>query len=470
MTDSEVADQAGSQTWDVDPCRFQTILNSISDGVFAVDDKWRITCFNRAAEQTLGITREQAVGRLCHEVLRANICRDACALRYTMETGHPVVNLAVHLTDSSNRRVPVTISTAVVRDDQGNIIGGVETFRNLALVRKMLEEIERDHPFEDFVTADPYIRHLFEILPTMARSESCILIRGETGTGKSLLARIAHRLSDRREGPLITVSCGSLPETLLESELFGYKAGAFTGAVKDRAGRIAAAEGGTLFLDEIGDLPLAMQVKLLRFLQDHVYERLGDPAPRKADVRLVTATNQDLKQRIEAGAFRRDLYYRINVLSVEISPLRDRLNDVPLLAQHFLERFSMLRGKQVTGISPRALDLLMQYDFPGNVRELENIVEHAFVFCPGAEIGVEHLPDPIRGQEGAGPPSPSSMDDLEARFLVDALRRNDWHRARTARQLGMHRTTLLRKIRKHGIALPATDGRAARRRKAGLAE
>ncbi|MFO7608391.1 MAG: sigma 54-interacting transcriptional regulator [Candidatus Krumholzibacteriia bacterium] len=302
----------------------QLLLDSTSDGVFAVDLNRRIIAFNRAAELTLGIDRARAIGRPCHEVIRSAACRECCPLELARQTGEPVVNLAVDLLDASDRRVPVTMSSAELRDRRGRVIGGVETFRNLTWVKDLLHEVERRHPFAEIVSDDPHMQHVFEILPTLAQSESTILLHGETGTGKSLIARAVHNLSPRRERPLVTINCGALPETLLESELFGYRAGAFTGATRDRQGRIAAAEGGTLFLDEIGDMSPAMQVKLLRFLQDHVYEPLGDTRPVHADVRLVAATNRSLPQLVAEGRFRRDLFYRINVLNLELPPLRGR--------------------------------------------------------------------------------------------------------------------------------------------------
>jgi PAS domain S-box-containing protein len=445
----------------VTPELAEMLFNSTSDGVFAVNDQMRIIAFNKAAEKILGISKEEALGRPCHEVLQANICHDNCALKYTLETNQPVVNLAVELRDARSRRIPVTISSAALRDAKGRVIGGVETFRNMNWVRKLVRDVEHHHPFADIVTDDPQMRHIFEILPTISASESCVLIHGETGTGKNLIAKALHILSPRRKGPLIIVNCGALPETLLESEIFGYRAGAFTGAVRDRKGRIAAAEGGTLFLDEIGDMPLSMQVKLLRFLQDHVYERLGDDRTFHADVRIVTATNRNLMRLVDEGAFRRDLYYRINVLSIELPPLRDRRRDIPLLVQAFLDRHSQQRGKQLAGISSKAI--LMDHDYPGNVRELENIVEHAFVLCPGPEIEVQHLPQHLVAKATSVQTAPAQeFSQLEARFLRDALERNRWNRQATANELGIHKTTLLRRVRRLGLQLPKVDGRSTR--------
>jgi len=440
--------------------RFETILASVSDGVFAVDSSWRLTCFNRAASETLGIPREQALGRPCHEVISANICPDACALRYTMETGQPIVDMLIHMQDINGRRVPATISTALIRDAAGRIVGGVETFRNLNLVKRVLSQVEQTDPFMDFVSCDPAVKQIFDILPTIAQSYGTVLIRGATGTGKSLIAGIIHRLSKRREKPLVTVNCGALPETLLESELFGYRAGAFTGAVRDHPGRIASASGGTLFLDEIGDLPLATQIKLLRFLQDRVYERLGDVKPRQADVRVLTATTQNLERMIEAGSFRRDLYYRINVLSMEIPPLIDRPGDIAMLVQHFIDKYSTRNEKRVIGIDDEAMGILRRYGYPGNVRELENAIESACVLCVGPEITPADLPvDLCQSVQSSSAVPADSLADNEAQFILKVLQRNGWHRGKAASELGLHRSTLMRRIHRLGITLPEVDGR-----------
>jgi PAS domain S-box-containing protein len=445
--------------------RFEAVLNSISDGVFAVDSEWRITCFNAAAERTLGVRRGDAIGRPCDEIFRSNICEEACALRYTMETGRPIVNLLIHITDAQGTQVPVTISTALLKDPRGKVIGGVETFRDLNMVRQLVRDVEGNAGGEGIITADPRIKKLLEIVPTIARSDSTVLIEGESGTGKGLLARAIHRASARSDGPMVTINCGALPEQLLESELFGYKAGAFTDAKRDKPGRVETAAGGTLFLDEIGDLPLPIQVKLLRLLQERLYEPLGGVRSRKADVRVVAATNHNLGRMVEEGTFRRDLYYRVNVIRLEMPPLRERSADVPLLADAFLRKLSMTRGKVVEGVNRAAMQRLMRYDYPGNVRELENILEHAYVLCTGTRIGERDLPDWLLAKERAGEAGGSTtLEDVEARFIREALARNRWNRQATARELGMHKTTLHRKIRRLGIELPPTDGRTSHRK------
>ena len=434
--------------------REDVILDSIADGVFTVDLQWRVTSFNLAAERITGIPRQEAVGRLCSDVFRANICEADCALRRTMETGKPtLVNKAVYIVNARGERIPVGISTALLRDERGKVIGGVETFRDLSLVEELRKELEGRHSFADILSQNHEMHKLFDILPEVAQSESTVLIEGESGTGKELVARAIHSLSPRSKKPLIVVNCGALPDTLLESELFGYKAGAFTDARRDKPGRFALAEGGTIFLDEIGDISTALQVRLLRVLQEKVYEPLGGTQPVKANVRIVTATNKDLSALVKKGEFRQDLYYRVNVVKLSLPPLRKRMEDIPLLIDHFITRFNRLRGKDITGVSPEVLNILMKHDFPGNVRELENIIEHSFVLCRGGLILPEHLPDYLRPARGKRLP-PKTWSELEAQFIGDALRRHGWNRKATAAELGMHKTTLWRKIKRLGIEPP----------------
>lgn len=439
------------------------MFESTTDGVVAVDQQGRLTAFNRSAERSLGRDRDQVLGRPCREVLGADVCDEACLLESASASGRPMVDRAVELRDAEGRAIPATLSCAVMRDAAGRPVGGVATFRNLSWVRRPAPRPEGGEAFAEIVTEDLRTRRVLDVLPTLAESGSSVLICGETGTGKTLVARAIHDHSPRREGPFVSVNCGALPETLLESELFGYRAGAFTGAVGSRAGRVAAAEKGTLFLDEIADVPLAAQVKLLRFLQDHMYERLGDVRPIRADVRIITATNRDLARLVEDGRFRRDLYYRVNVLCLELPPLRDRGDDVALLARRFLDRLSRTRGKPVRGFSAEARRILEAYDFPGNIRELENVVEHAFVLCDGPVIETAHLPEALRRRRG-GPlrGARSELERMEAQFLLDALARNDWHHGRTAAELGVHRATLGRRIRRLGLR-PERDGRSTRR-------
>lgn len=434
------------------------ILDSIADGVFTVDHQWRITSFNRAAEKITGVPREEAVGQLCRDVLKAEICEKSCCLQKTMATGEPIVNNTVHIVNAQGQRLPISISTALLRDETGTVIGAVETFRDMSIEEKLRKTIKETYSFEDILSKNKQMHRLFGILPDVADSASTVLIEGESGTGKELFARAIHNLSPRKNRHFIAVNCGALPDTLLESELFGYRAGAFTDAKKDKPGRFKQADRGTLFLDEIGDISAAMQVRLLRVLQEKTYEPLGALESMKADVRIIAATNRTLSDLVHEGKFREDLYYRINVIRLTLPPLRDRMEDIPLLVSHFIERHNAIQQKNIGGITDEALACLMSHDYPGNIRELENIIERAFILCKGGMIEPHHMPESIymqRPAPGRQPLESLSVKDMEAIFLTNALRRNDWNRIKTARQLGMHKSTLFRKIKSLNIQIPA---------------
>jgi PAS domain S-box-containing protein len=440
----------------------EAILESISDGVFTVDQNWRITSFNRAAEQITGIAREEALGRSCSEVFRASMCEADCALRHTLETGVAIINKSAFIIDGSGRRIPISVSTALLRSRRGAAVGGAETFRDLSVVEELRKELEGRFQIGDLVSRSPAMRRIFEVVPQVAASDSTVLIQGETGTGKELLARALHSLSRRSGGPFVAVNCGALPDTLLESELFGYKAGAFTGAEKDKPGRFAVAEGGTIFLDETSEVSPALQIRLLRVLQERSYEPLGDTRTQKADVRVIAATNRDLVAQVRKGTFREDLFYRINVLKIELPALRKRKEDIPLLVDHFVGRFNRMQGKSVTDVSSEVMALLMAHDYRGNVRELENIVEHAFVLCSEGQIEARHLPSDFAAHVPleSRPSIHTSVRAVEAHVIREALRRNHYSRLATARELGMHKSTLFRKVKALGLALPEEDGRS----------
>jgi len=431
------------------------VVDSISDGVLAVDLDRRITFMNRAAERITGFSQQDAFGKHCWEVFHTNVCKDSCPLKRAMNGTASTVNRPVCITNRRGKGVPVSISATLLRDAQGTVIGGVETLRDLDLIRQLHKEHESQYVFEDMISRSKKMRELFEILPAIAESESTVLIEGESGTGKELIARAIHSLSPRKDGPFVALNCGALPDNLLESELFGYVAGAFTDAKKDKKGRFAIAKGGTLLLDEIGDVSQAMQVRLLRVLQEKIYEPLGGTVSVPADVRVIAATNKRLDQLVEANKFRNDLYYRINVMRVQLPSLQDRKEDIPLLVDHFIDRFNRLRQKNVPGFSPPALSLLLNHSFPGNVRELENIIEHASVLCGGGIIRPEHLPEYLHGER----PIPAveiagTFAEMETLFLVGALKRNNWSRKDTAAEIGINPSTLFRKIKKLGLKLP----------------
>lgn len=309
------------------------------------------------------------------------------------------------------------------------------------------------------------MQKIFALLPQIAESDSTVLIEGETGTGKEVLARVIHDLSLRKESSFVAINCGALPDTLLESELFGYKAGAFTNATKDKPGYFNAASGGTILFDELGETSPAFQVKLLRVLEEKEFQPLGSVEKQIADVRIIAATNRDLSLQVEEGGFRRDLFYRINIVRVQLPALRDRKEDIPLLIERFIAKMNRVRGKAIAGIDDQALELLMQHEYPGNIRELENIIEHAFVLCSQGQIGIHHLPahlerclTPVKKDYFS---IQSAVQSTEAEIIFSALQRNGFNRVAAAKELGIHKSTLFRKIKKFHIDLPEIDGRSS---------
>jgi len=452
------------KTYQIPPHVTEIILESVSDGVFTVDHEWRITSFNQAAEIITGISRGEALGKHCWEVFRSNMCETDCALRRTMAQGKAFVDTATYIVNSAQHRIPVVVSTALLKDDDGTVLGGVETFRDISLLEELRKELEGRYQVGDMVSRSPAMHKVFKILPQVAESDSTVLIQGETGTGKELLARAIHNLSPRKGRPFVAINCGALPDTLLESELFGYKAGAFTHATRDKPGLFAVAEGGTILLDEIGDLSPAFQVRLLRVLQERTVQPLGDTRSVRVDVRVLAATNRNLADLVGEGAFRQDLFYRINVVGLDLPPLRQRKEDIPMLVEHFIGRLQRLRGRDRTAISQEALSLLMFHDFPGNIRELENIIEHALVLCPEERIGVHCLPEKLQvtNPVAATPiEMATTLKSAEAHVILEALTRNHYNRQATARELGLHKSTLYRKIKRLSIKLPTINGRSA---------
>jgi PAS domain S-box-containing protein len=430
------------------------ILESIADGVFTIDRDWRITSFNRAAERITGVSRRRAMGQKCFDVFHANICQTACTLKKTLESGREIIDSPVDIINSRGETLPISISTAVLRDDRGRIIGGAETFRDLSAIETLRRELSGKYSSGDIVSKNEKMQKILSLLPAVAESNSTVLIQGPSGSGKELLARAIHSASPRVKGPYVIVSCGALPDTLLESELFGYVKGAFTDAKKDKPGRFARAETGTLFLDEIGDISPAVQVKLLRFLQEREYEPLGAIKPQKADVRIVAATNKNLVRLVEEGRFREDFYYRLNVVKLELPPLADRREDIPLLVDHFLRRFSLRMNKRIASISSEVIQLFMRYGFPGNIRELENAMEHAFVLCNGSQIREEHLPQELLNRAQAVPLQLSAGKDAlkiaERQTLLTMLEKHGGNRKKAAAELGISPVTLWRKLKKTG--------------------
>jgi len=433
----------------------ETILDSVADGVFTVDKQWRITSFNKAAERITGITEWEAVGKRCSEVFHADICEQGCALQRTFESGRELIDIPARILSSKGKSVPISLSTAMLKDADGRLLGAVETFRDLSALEQLRREISNQYTFEDIVGKSKAMRKIFAILPDVAESDATVLIEGPSGSGKELLARAVHNFSLRRNKPYVAVNCGALPESLFESELFGYSQGAFTDAKRSKPGRLAMAAGGTVFLDEVSELPPATQVKLLRVIQEREYEPLGAVKPVKADVRLVAATNSKLAELVSQGRFRDDLYFRLAVVRLSLPTLGERKEDIPYLVEHFIQRFNAKRGKNIAGVSPAVMEFFMRHDFPGNVRELENLIEYGFVLCHERIIDVRHLPEEFQSLARSPlepAPPPSRLQWAEADAIQASLRHHNGHLGKTARDLGVSRTTLWRKMKKFRIS------------------
>lgn len=433
------------------------ILESMTDGVFTVDLDRRInTFFNRAAEEITGFSFAEAAGQFCFDILRSSTCQTNCPLERTLQTGAPVYNHPAVIITRTGKEVPISVTTALIRDRRGKVTGALEIFRDLSALEALRKTIAGGYRLGDMISKNHRMQEIFEILPDVAESDSHILIQGPSGSGKGLLARAVHELSPRKEGPFVRVNCGALPDTLLESELFGYVRGAFTDAKKDKPGRFAAADGGTIFLDEIGDASAALQVKLLRALEDRTFTPLGGIAPVTVDVRVIAASHKDVPALVQEGAFREDLFYRLNIVKIELPPLRERREDIPLLVENCLGRLNAQKGKAMTALSDGVLARLMNHAFPGNIRELENILEHAYVLCRGTLIEEKHLPHDFIAKTdrdaGGLPASDSPLDAAEGDLIRSTLAAQGGNRVETARRLGVSRSTLWRKLRKHGVA------------------
>ena len=439
---------------------YRSILNSLAEGVFAVNRELRVGCFNQQAERLTGVKSKEALGKRLEAVFPEASAAWVKLIHDVMDSRKSVQGIRQEIVNEKQATVPVTVNASPVYDGEGEMIGVVVTLQDNQEIELLRRELRQQRTAGDIVTKDERLLRILDILPDMATSDSTILILGPTGTGKELFARAIHDASPRNIGPFVAVNCGALPDTLLESELFGYKKGAFTDAKQDKPGRFALAEGGTLFMDEVGDLSPAMQVKLMRVLQEKYYEPLGGTASEKADVRVIAATNRDLAAMVEAGEFRPDLYYRLNVVEINLPPLVEHPSDIPLLVEHLVDVLNAEKGRNIRRISPEAMRRLMDYDYPGNVRELKNIIERAYIFCRTDEICENCLPEHVCGVEkhfnmpvsDTGRMSLKGLDIARQKELIrKALQRADGNRNQAAKTLHIDRTTLWRKMKQLGI-------------------
>jgi PAS domain S-box-containing protein len=434
----------------------KNILDSLDIGVFTVNRGGLITFFNTAAENISGYDRSQVLGQSCAKIFESESARDVCLLKEAVDKGQARSSHLGRLIDKDGGAIPIRASYMALRDEKNTIVGGLATFQDMTLVQQLNQAIHKRYTFADMIGKSPRMQRLFEMIPVVAASTASVLIEGPTGTGKDLLAKIIHSNSPRAAKPWVKINCAAIPESLLESEFFGYAKGAFTGAERDKPGRFQEADGGTIFLDEIGDLPLSLQAKLLRVLEDKEFYPLGGRHTLKVDVRIISATNRQLDQLVAKRQFREDLFYRLNVVRMELPPLAERRDDLPLLIRHTLRRLCAARALTPPAIAPDALQILLNYSFPGNVREMENMLEHALILCPHGPVQAQHLPEyvhlPKKALRTIQPSEdPISVASAEARAIAETLARFDGHRGKAARALGMDRSTLWRKMRRYQI-------------------
>lgn len=434
----------------------QSILNSISEGVMTVDRDWKIASWNRAAEKITGFHREEVLGSDCSKIFRSPLCKENCPVDRALYCGQPHQDVAVSIRNKRNEHVHLLVNAAPLYNENGEIIGGIETFRDVSKNMWLQEELKRQYGYTTIVGQSEPMKKVYETLGALVNTDTTVLIQGESGTGKELIARALHFFGQRKDKSFVAINCSALPEGVLETELFGHAKGSFTGAIRDHIGKFELANGGTLFLDEIGEISPAIQVKLLRVLEEREFQRVGDNRSIKIDIRLITATNKDLYKMVTNGAFRDDLFYRLSVFPLHLPPLRDRVEDIPLLISHFIRKFNKQMGKNIQGIADRVLDMVESYSWPGNVRELANAVEHAFVHAKGALIYPSDLPGRLLNADT--PPIKQrvtrpkhKLDLMERQLIVRELEAANWQKTVAAKRLGMSRATLWRKMEKLGI-------------------
>lgn len=432
----------------------ETILNSIADGVVVIGLDHKIMFMNRAAKEMFGIPELETLvsEKRCNEVISHPGCAVGCLINMTIETGEPVYNYET-IFEKKGHKLFLSVNTALLRDHNNEIAGGIETFRDITLIKELNNKLKNKYSFENIIGKDRRMHEVYELIREVAPTRATVLIEGETGTGKELIANAIHLHSPRNNRPFVKATCAVLSEGLLESELFGHVRGAFTGAIADKTGRFELANHGTIFLDEIGDVSLHTQIKLLRVLQDGEFERVGDSRTIKVDVRVIAATHKDLKLAVEKGEFREDLYYRLKVVPIQVPPLRERKDDIPLLLKHFIEKYNHEMGARVANISPPAMDYLMEYDYPGNIRELEHIIEYAIIRCHGSTINPEHLPKEIQNRSIIDKiiNKPDPLRELERELIYRLLRETNQNHQECAKRLNMSRTTFWRKLKSLNI-------------------
>ncbi|MGD2097698.1 MAG: sigma 54-interacting transcriptional regulator [Desulfobacterales bacterium] len=441
-----------------DDRRLKIILDNLDIGVLTVDRGGHITFFNNQAETITGFNRGTVLGKSCSMIFGKTTSHDMLLFEETIADGQARSISEGEIKTRDGQAIPIRANYMALKNEDGRIVGGLATISDLSLKYQFNSEIRGRYTFYDMVGKDPAMQKIFEIVPVVAASDATVLIGGPTGTGKDVLAKVIHNASRRSKKPLVKVNCAALPDNLLESEMFGYVKGAFTGADKDKPGRFQEADHGTIFLDEIGDLPLSLQAKLLRVLEDKEFYPLGSRKTTRVDVRIISATNQNLEQLVREKRFREDLFYRLNVMRLDLPALKNRRGDIPLLVSHILKRLCATRDTSVEKLSNDALEVLLNHDYPGNIRELENIIEHALIVCQDKIIERHHLPLSLQGNlasrlpDAEKPTFEEKIEYSEKAMILEALQKHNWNKGQTATALDMNRSTLWRKMKKYKIS------------------
>ena len=436
--------------------KLDAIFNSNIEGTFTIDNDWTVTSFNTSAEKITGYKKSEAIGKKCWDIFNSSLCRNGCHMEQTIQKGKPMIGNELEIMHKDGKKIPIRVNSGILINNKNENIGAVETFIDISEIKNLSEHLSDIFKYENIVGRNKEIKQIITVLESVSQTDSSVLITGESGTGKELAARAIHINSPRKTGPFIAVNCSAFVESLIESELFGHEKGSFTGAIKTKIGKFELAKGGTLFLDEIGDLSLAVQTKFLRVLETREFERVGGNKTIKVEARIIAATNKHLSEEISAGRFREDLFYRINVINIHLPPLRERMDDLPLIVNHFIELFNKKFNKEIRQFSSQAFDILMEYEWPGNIRELENVIEHCFVLCNGKIIQVECLPKRLREQKktvitSSNVIQKNGFKDVERELIISVLDKYDGNRTKAAKELNINPSTLWRKIKKLGI-------------------
>jgi len=436
--------------------KLDAVFNSNIEGTFTIDNEWTVTSFNSSAEKITGYKKSEAIGKKCWNIFNSALCRNGCHMEQTIQKGKAMVGNELRILHKSGKEIPIRVNSGILLNNKNENIGAVETFIDISEIKNLSEHLSEYFKYENIVGRNKEIKQIFSVLESVSQTDSSVLITGESGTGKELAARAIHLNSSRRTGAFIAVNCSAFVETLIESELFGHEKGAFTGAIKTKIGRFELAQGGTLFLDEIGDLSTAVQTKLLRVLETREFERVGGNKTLRMDARIIAATNKNLAEEIASGRFREDLFYRINVMNIHLPPLRQRMDDFPLLVNHFIESFNEKFNKKIKHFSSSAYDILMEYNWPGNIRELENVIEHCFVLCSGDIIHADAIPKRLRDSYNINAALNNTglkgFKEAEKELIIATLKNNNWNKTKAAKELNIDPSTLWRKMKKFGLS------------------